>query len=96
MMSLIFKPRIAYHFGSAKFLASKAKASNSHQEQYTWEEREIEFLIELRALKVSFLQCDKMLKRKQGSCSNCIQSRNLYEKINSKRQALIQGVLKDD
>ena len=95
-MSLIFKPRIAYHFGSAKFLAAKAKARNPHQEQYTWEEREIEFLIELRALKVSFLQCDKMLKRKQGSCSNCIQYRNLYEKINSKRQALIQGVLKDD
>jgi hypothetical protein len=92
MMSLIFKPRIA------KFLAAKAKAKarNPHQEQYTWEEREIEFLIELRALKVSFLQCDKMLKRKQGSCSNCIQYRNLYEKINSKRQALIQGVLKDD
>ena len=93
-MSLIFKPRIA------KFLAAKAKAKakarNPHQEQYTWEEREIEFLIELRALKVSFLQCDKMLKRKQGSCSNCIQYRNLYEKINSKRQALIQGVLKDD
>jgi len=93
-MSLIFKPRIAYHFGSAKFLAAKAR--NSHQEQYTWEEKEIELLIELRALKVSFSQCDKMLKRKQGSCSNCIQFRNLYEKINSKRQALIQGVLKDD
>ena len=95
-MSLIFKPRIAYHFGSAKFLAAKARAKNSHQEQYTWEKREIEFLIELRALRVSFLECDKMLKRKQGSCSNCIQSRKLYEKINKKRQALIQGVLKDD
>lgn len=96
MMSLIFKPRIAYHFGSAKVLAAKAKSRNSHQEQYTWEEKEIQFLIELRALKVSFSQCDKMLKRKKGSCSNCIQFRNLYEKINSKRQALIQGVLKDD
>ena len=95
-MSLIFKPRIAKFLAAKAKAKAKAKASNPHQEQYTWEEREIEFLIELRALKVSFLQCDKMLKRKQGSCSNCIQSRNLYEKINSKRQALIQGVLKDD
>ena len=95
-MGLIFKENIALNFNGAKFLSHKLKARKSQMDRYPWGEKEIEYLITLRALKVSFSQCDKMLKRKQGSCSNCIQFRNLYEKINSKRQALIQGVLKDD
>ena len=95
-MGLIFKENIALNFNGAKFLSHKLKARKSQMDRYPWGEKEIEYLITLRALKVSFMDCDKILKRKRQMSKNCIQQRNLYEVIRKKRQDILQGVLKDD
>tara|TARA_R110000796_G_scaffold142745_2_gene259288 strand:- start:83 stop:373 length:291 start_codon:yes stop_codon:yes gene_type:complete len=95
-MSIVFIPKIAekfepsYNFGSGR-LAPKVKVVP--REQLLWPDSDLHILIELRALRVSFVECGKVLKRSANSCTMAVATNNLYEAINKKRNKLIKEVI---
>ena len=97
-MSIVFIPRIAekfessYNFGSGK-LSPKVKVVP--REQLLWPDSDLDILIELRVLRVSFVECGKVLKRSANSCTMAVATNNLYEAINKKRKKVIAEVLEN-
>lgn len=89
-MSLVFKPRISFNFGSGK---SSIKNKPVHREELIWLDTSIEKLIVLRALRCTYRECGKHFSRTPEACSNVVNKRDLYSAINKKREELIIKII---
>ena len=85
-MSLVFKPRISFNFGSGR---SSIKNKPVHREELVWSEPSIQELIVLRALRCTYRECGQHFSRTPEACSNVVNKRDLYPAINKKREELL-------
>ncbi len=89
-MSLVFKPKIpAYFKGPVGVEKIKHRAVNPFSQD------EVNLLVELRALNMSYKDCAGILKRCEGNCSHTVFRLKLYSEIDRKRQILINEVLNE-
>jgi len=76
---------------------STNKEIKSHitaRESVTWSSEELRKIINLRAVGLSYKECSKyFIERSSGACSGIVQSQNLYDKIDKKRNQLIKEAL---
>ena len=79
--NLGFKPKIPESFSTAV----------RHQE--SWTDSDLDMLMELHALSVSFVDCGKILKRRPASCTMAVSTNKLYEAISKKRKQLINNTI---
>jgi len=91
-MSLIFKPRISFRFGSGK--SSIVKNKPVHREELLWSEADIQTLVVLRAFRSTYRECGQRFSRTAEACSNVVQKRDLYHEINEKRAEIMAKVIK--
>ena len=89
-MSLVFTPKIPKTLRQVAPL-DKSKRENII-ERNPWSEKEIDLLINLRAIGVSYRDCGRILHRSQSTCSSMVANSNLYWRINEKRKANINEV----
>lgn len=82
--NLGFKPKIPESFSTAV----------RHQE--SWTDSDLDMLMELRALSVSFVDCGKILKRRPASCTMAVSTNKLYEAISKKRKQLINNTIESN
>ena len=108
-MSLIFKPTIAATFEHIKPVAPVIKVippalqpilakiilSIDGRNQSAWSLYELNLLINLRALKITYSECGKHLNRSTNSCGSAVHTHDLYAAIEDKQKDLINGVLND-
>tara|TARA_R110000764_G_C10846989_1_gene364876 strand:- start:100 stop:423 length:324 start_codon:yes stop_codon:yes gene_type:complete len=105
-MSLLFKPTIADTFEHIRPVATinvKPQVAESeinkpliNSNGYLcgiWSSREINLLINMRALQLTYRECGKHLNRSTNSCGSAVQTHNLYKSIEDKKEILINGVL---
>ena len=89
-MSLVFKPKIPDYFkGPVGVEKIKHRAINP------FSKGEVELLVKLRALNMSYKECGAILKRCEGNCSHTVFRLKLYSEIDRKRQILIDEVLNE-
>jgi hypothetical protein len=102
-MSLLFKPKIADTFEHikpvidtpkhiklvAKTKASKIVFAGDGRIQSAWSSNELKFLIEMKALKLTYKACGKHLNRSANSCAGAVHTHNLYSAILDKQEELI-------
>jgi hypothetical protein len=81
-MSIVFEPKI------------KAKMALLAGLPPSLEMEEIDLLVKLRALKMSYEDCAKILKRDPGHCSGTVHRLGLYSTISKRREILISKELK--
>ena len=79
--NLGFKPKIPESFSTAV------------RNQESWIDSDLDLLMELRALSVSFVDCGKILKRRPASCTMAVSTNKLYEAISKKRKQLINNTI---
>jgi len=108
-MSLIFKPKIAdsfksdapvvskvkkaFHFASGK---SAPKVKTVHRELVHWTTKELNRLVALKALGLTYAAIAPIIGRSANSCGTAISSNNLHSKYKKRREELINEVLRDD
>jgi len=91
-MSLIFKPRISFSFGSGR--SSTVKNKTVHREEVVWSDADIEKLVVLRAMRCTYRECGTSFSRSAPACSNVVQTKDLYRAINKKRAEIMANVTK--
>ena len=91
-MSLIFKSKIpkAWHFASGKYLVPTKMPLRV---VISWTNQEIEKLIALRALGISYKKCAQLLGRTQNSVTNVTHDRDLYIEVDARRKELIDEII---
>jgi len=76
---------------------STNKEIKSHittRESVTWSSEELRKIINLRAVGLPYKECSKyFIERSSDACSGIVQSQNLYDKIDKKRNQLIKEAL---
>lgn len=106
-MSIITTPKIpknfdhienrkTWHFASARLIDVKQTPKILEKKVWkcaTWNQDQLDLLVELRILKCSMDQCGEILGRSGNSCCGAIQTHNLYGVIADKRKLLIQKAL---
>lgn len=107
-MSIIFKPTIATTFEHIKQLAqvvAKVKPPvpvqvtklpavfEGERNQNSWTSHEINLLINMRALRLTYRECGQHLNRSTNSCGSAIHTYNLYDVIIDKQKELVKEVL---
>jgi len=91
---LIFTPKIREEFrGCSQLLKNKHLLKTPLQ---MWTTKDLNQLVELRALGITYKNTAKLLGRSQGSVTAAVDSNNLYSKIDEKRDRHIAKVLKLD
>jgi len=92
-MSLAFKPKIAYGFrGEVEPEPVKVVVRGPSRH---WSTKELNKLVELRALGVSYINAAKLMNRGQSTLISAVVYNDLYGIIETKRSAHIAKVLYD-
>jgi len=95
-MSLIFNPKIAesykkvFSFGSGK---KDPKLKTLPIKPILWPEEDIDKLVKLRAIGVTYKACAKTLGRTANSCGSAVQTHDLYGAVLARRKQLIKEAL---
>jgi hypothetical protein len=106
-MSILFKPKIAETFEHIKPLAPivpirlkvvaptivKPVFASDGRLQSAWSSFELQFLVELKVLKITYKVCGQYLNRSANSCAGAIHTHNLYSAIAEKQQEQLDAVL---
>ena len=92
-MSLIFKPKIKFSFGAGKL--SSVKTKNVPRELNPWTNKELNKLVELKALGLTYTAIGPILNRSPNSCGVAISDKNLISKYKKRRLELITEVMRD-
>ena len=85
---LSFKSKIAETFEHLN-PTPKPKAIQSD-----WSCSELKFLVEMKALKLTYKECGKHLNRSASSCLGAIHTHNLYSAILDKQKDLINTIIR--
>ena len=85
-MSIVFKPNVKAYFEPVK-LKRKPRKSNK------WHKKELELLVNLRALNVSFVDIGFELGRRPTTCTAKVHANELNFQIKEKRAALLHTML---
>jgi len=93
-MSLLFKPKINFSFGSGTL--SNVKVKTVHRELNPWSSKELKQLVELKALGLTYATMAPILKRSANSCGVTISEKKLISKYKQRRIELIEAVMRDD
>ena len=93
-MSILFKPRIPFNFGSGKY--STVRKNQVSREKLHWSDEQLETLISLRSLRFTLKECGEHFGRSGNACSNIIEYRQLKGLIKEKREELVNKVVKND
>ena len=102
-MNLLFKPKIADSFEHIKPVidtpkhiklvpepkAIKVVFAGDGRIQSAWSSNELKFLVEMKALKLTYKACGKHLNRSANSCAGAVHTHNLYSEILDKQEELI-------
>jgi hypothetical protein len=91
-MSLIFKPKINFSFGS-KSIGKKNKTVS--REKWHWSTKELKRVVNLRAMGISYKDCAELVGRSQSSIIAAVDSNNLYGAIAKQKESLIIEVMKE-
>jgi len=89
-MSLVFIPKIKDKYkqrtpeGKIKVLSRKAKE---------WTKKDIEMLVNLRALNVPYTEVGAILRRKAETCSMKIHMNYLYGDVTAKRNEILDKLI---
>tara|TARA_R110000796_G_scaffold38968_1_gene97608 strand:+ start:3459 stop:3746 length:288 start_codon:yes stop_codon:yes gene_type:complete len=94
-MSIIFVPKIPKEFAGASSLLRKRKISVEKNPCKEWLEDEVNKVVNLRSLGVSFLEISRLLGRRQSSVAACVSHKDLYDIILQKKKAHIAKVMYD-
>jgi hypothetical protein len=86
-MSIVFKPRISFSFGSGR--SSIVKNKPVRREELEWSETDTEKMVVLRAFRCTYRECGKHFNRSAESCSSLVQKRGLGPAIIAKRDELL-------
>ena len=91
-MSLTFKSKIpkSWHFGSGQNVESVKTAKSPIK---IWSTLEIEKLVNLRAIGLSYKDCATLLDRSRSSVSDTVDRNSLFGRVKIQRDELIKGVL---
>ena len=108
-MSLIFKPKIAdsfksdtpvvdtvkkaFHFASGK---SAPRVKTVHRELVHWTTKELNRLVALKALGLTYAAIAPIIGRSANSCGTAMSSNKLHSKYKERRESLINEILRDD
>lgn len=85
-MSIVFIPKVAFHFGSGR---SAPKVKTVPREAKLWLTKELNSLVSLRALSVTYKECAIIIGHSESSCASAIANHDLYAAVRNKRAALI-------
>jgi len=91
-MSIIFKPKIKFSFGSGK-LAKPVKTVS--REKWHWTTKELKKLTELKALGLSYVDIAKLIGRSANSCGTAMHTNNLKKVYKLRREKLIEEIMND-
>lgn len=91
-MSLIFKPKIADKYKES----STGDIYRPIKKRVTWNKAEIDKLIALRAMHVSYTECEKLLNRTQGSCAVKLHFTGALAEVEALRNKLISDIMRND
>jgi len=100
-MSLIFKPRIpeSFSFGGGRMQESKpkvvppeAKPKVVPPKAKVWTNKEIQKLVDLRAMGCSYKDCGPLMGRSATGVATFVVHRDLYGVIAKKRKELIANI----
>ena len=91
-MSLIFKPRISFSFGSGR--SSIVKNKPVHREELIWSKADLQKLVLLRAMRCTYRECGEHFSRSLDACSSIVQKKDLEPGIKKKRKEILAEVLK--
>mgnify|MGYP003649803448 CR=1 FL=1 len=108
-MSLYFKPTIAATFEHIKPVVPVVKIKPpepvpiqvvkialvlaGERNQASWNSCELNLLVNMRALRLTYRECGKHLNRSTNSCGSAVHTHDLYQAILDKQQELIEDVL---
>ena len=84
-------PNKVFHFASGKYSPVATKVVG--REVILWSKLDLQKLVNLRALGITFKLCAKHLSRSANSCGSAVNSHNLYSAIKSKRDELTKEAL---
>jgi hypothetical protein len=59
-----------------------------------WSSEELDKLIAMRALSMSYPECGSALNRSSNSCGSAVYTNNLYDTINKLRKRMIKEAIK--
>jgi len=59
-----------------------------------WSAEELDKLIAMRTLNMSYPKCGSALNRSANSCGSAVYTNNLYDKINKLRKRMIKEAVK--
>jgi|TARA_B110000902_G_scaffold110494_1_gene130449 hypothetical protein len=93
-MSIVFTPKISFSFGSGKM--EKRNVAPKGPTAVYWSTTELNNLVELRAIGLSYKDCAKLLGRSQTACISACDGNSLHSSIGKRRQKLINEVLDND
>lgn len=86
-MSLSFKPKIPDKFNLPDKIKKKAN------KRVEWSKADINRLVHLRAMHISYRDCEIMLNRTRGSCAMLIHTTGSLVEINQLRKQLIDNIM---
>ena len=86
-MSLSFKPKIPDKFNLPDKIKKKAN------KRVEWSKADIKRLIQLRAMHISYRDCEIMLNRTRGSCAMLIHTTGALVEVNQLRKQLIDNIM---
>ena len=86
-MSLSFKPKIPDKFNLPDKIKKKAN------KRVEWSKADIKRLVHLRAMHISYRDCEIMLNRTRGSCAMLIHTTGSLVEINQLRKQLIDNIM---
>tara|TARA_R110002167_G_scaffold362871_1_gene582468 strand:- start:453 stop:731 length:279 start_codon:yes stop_codon:yes gene_type:complete len=86
-MSLSFKPKIPDKFNLPEKIKKKAN------KRVEWSKADIKRLVQLRAMHISYIDCEVMLNRTRGSCAMLIHTTGSLVEINQLRKQLIDNIM---
>ena len=92
-MSLVFKPKIPASFRTEEIKPKEEKKKYRGPQVY-WSSYELDKLVALRVLGVSYLNCAKLLHRGQSAIVSAIAYNDLYGKIDSQRKEKITQIMR--
>ena len=93
-MSLLFKPKINFSFGSGTL--SNVKVKTVHRELNPWSSKELKQLVELKALGLTYATIAPILGRSANNCGVTISEKKLIPKYKKRRLEMIREVMGDD
>lgn len=89
-MSLIFVPKIPERFKQEVVVRKRvAKPNQTKRKRRKWDKKELELLVNLRALNVSFVDIGAKLRRRPETCAMKVHANELSFKIKERRAALL-------